>query len=217
MEQKPKEITDRQIYETTIGPVCMSKTEYAMYQEEMVKRIVNLHIYVDADACPVVGIVERTAEKYGIPVTLLCDTNHVLQSDYSEVIVVGAGADAVDYKLISICHKGDIAVSQDYGVAAMALGKSAYAIHQSGKWYTNDNIDRMLMERHLNKKARRSSRKNHIKGHTMSSGHRFCADRSGSGDPKKRAPEDDEHFSESFERMIRMAIQNREGENNGKE
>lgn len=39
MEQKPKEITDRQVYETSIGSVCMSKTEYAMYQEEMVKRI----------------------------------------------------------------------------------------------------------------------------------------------------------------------------------
>ena len=62
----------------------------------------------------------------------------------------------VDYKLISICHKGDIVVSQDYGVAAMALGKNAYAIHQSGKWYTNENIDQMLMERHLNKKARRA-------------------------------------------------------------
>lgn len=92
------------------------------------------------------------AEKYNIPTTLLCDTNHVLYSDYSEVIVVGAGADAVDYKLISICHKGDIVVSQDYGVAAMALGKGAYAIHQSGKWYTNENIDMMLMERHLNKR-----------------------------------------------------------------
>ena len=54
---------------------------------------------------------------------LVCDTNHILYSDYSEVIIVGAGADAVDYKLISICHKGD--VSQDYGVAAMALGKGA--------------------------------------------------------------------------------------------
>ena len=199
MEQEPKDVTDRQIYEISIGPVCMSKTEYAMYREEMAMRIGNLHIYVDADACPVVDIVERIAEKYGIPVTLLCDTNHVLQSDYSEVIVVGAGADAVDYKLISICHKGDIVVSQDYGVAAMALGKGAYAIHQSGKWYTNDNIDRMLMERQLNKKARRSSGKNHIKG------------------PNKRIPEEDEHFSESFEKMIHMAIQNREGENNGKE
>ena len=86
-------------------------------------------------------------------VTLLCDTNHILYSDYSEVVVVGAGADAVDYKLISICHKGDIVVSQDYGVAAMALGKGAYAIHQSGKWYTNENIDQMLMETALKQKS----------------------------------------------------------------
>jgi len=112
----------------------------------------KMQIFVDADACPVVAIIEKIAKENSVPVTLLCDTNHVLSLAYSEVVVVGAGADAVDYKLISICHKGDIVVSQDYGVAAMALGKGAYAIHQSGKWYTNDNIDQMLMERHLNKK-----------------------------------------------------------------
>ena len=146
-----------------------------------------MHVFIDADACPVVSIVENISKKYNIPVTLLCDTNHVLTSEYSEVIVVGAGADAVDYKLISICHRGDIVVSQDYGVAAMALGKGAFAIHQSGKWYTNDNIDQMLMERHLNKKARRNSHKNYIKG------------------PKKRTEEDDERFTQSFEKMIKMA------------
>lgn len=173
-----------------------------------------MQIFVDADACPVVGIVEAIAEKYNISATLLCDTNHVLYSDYSEVIVVGAGADAVDYKLISICHKGDIVVSQDYGVAAMALGKGAYAIHQSGKWYTDENIDRMLMERHLNKKARRSSHKNHMKGRTMSGGHRLCADRSGSGDQRKRTNEDDERFAQSFEKLVLMA-QAKEGEQNG--
>lgn len=146
-----------------------------------------MKIFVDADACPVVDIVEDVATKYNIPVTLLCDTNHVLTSDYSEVIVVGAGADAVDYKLISICHRGDIVVTQDYGVAAMALGKGAYAIHQSGKWYTDENIDQMLMERHLNKKARRASSRNHIKG------------------PRKRTEEDDQRFAESFEKLLRKA------------
>ncbi|MCI5621037.1 MAG: YaiI/YqxD family protein [Lachnospiraceae bacterium] len=147
-----------------------------------------MQIFVDADACPVVGIVEAVAQRYDVAVTLLCDTNHVLTSDYSEVVVVGAGADAVDYKLISFCHRGDIVVSQDYGVAAIALGKGAFAIHQSGKWYTNDNIDQMLMERHLNKKARRSSSKSHIKG------------------PRKRTEEDDHRFAESFEKMIRKAL-----------
>ena len=146
-----------------------------------------MKIFVDADACPVVDIVEDIATKYNIPVTLLCDTNHVLTSDYSEVIVVGAGADAVDYKLISICHRGDIVVTQDYGVAAMALGKGAYAIHQSGKWYTDENIDQMLMERHLNKKARRASSRNHIKG------------------PRKRTEEDYQRFAESFEKLLRKA------------
>ena len=134
--------------------------------------------------------------KYNISTTLLCDTNHMLYSDYSEVIVVGAGADAVDYKLISICHKGDVVVSQDYGVAAMALGKGAYAIHQSGKWYTNENIDQMLMERHLNKKARRSSHKNHMKG------------------PRKRTEEDDVRFAQSFEKLILMA-KSKEGAQSG--
>lgn len=146
-----------------------------------------MKIFVDADACPVVDIVEDIATKYNIPVTLLCDTNHVLTSDYIEVIVVGAGADAVDYKLISICHRGDIVVTQDYGVAAMALGKGSFAIHQSGKWYTNENIDQMLMERHLNKKARRASSRNHIKG------------------PRKRTEEDDQRFAESFEKLLRKA------------
>ena len=116
-----------------------------------------------------------------------------------------ADADAVDYKLISICHRGDIVVSQDYGVAAMALGKGSqgpvdlgfepteaerrpYAIRQSGKWYTNENIDQMLMERHLNKKVRRASGKKHLKG------------------PRKRTSGDDEHFRASFEKMIYMAM-----------
>ncbi|MEZ3472164.1 MAG: DUF188 domain-containing protein [Lachnospiraceae bacterium] len=99
-----------------------------------------MKIYVDADACPVVRIVEH-----------------------------------------------DIVVTQDYGVAAMALGKGAYAIHQSGKWYTDENIDQMLMERHLNKKARRASGKNHLRG------------------PKKRTPEDDMQFRQSFEKLLLMA------------
>ena len=148
-----------------------------------------MKIYVDADACPVVRIIETVARKYDVPCVLLCDTNHVLYSEYSEVIVVGAGADAVDFKLISLLSRGDICVSQDYGVAAMALGKGCYAIHQSGKWYTNENIDQMLMERHLAKKARRSTKKHHLKG------------------PAKRTPEDDQRFEESFEKMLRKALE----------
>ena len=72
--------------------------------------------------------------------------------------------------------------------AVLALGKGAFAIHQSGRWYTDENIDQMLMERHLNKKARRASHKNHMKG------------------PKKRTEEDDERFRQSFEKMVQKAV-----------
>lgn len=147
-----------------------------------------MRIYVDADACPVIPIVEQVAEKYNIAVTLLCDTNHVLDSDYSEVKVIGAGADAVDFALINLCRRNDIVVTQDYGVAAMALGKGAYAIHQSGKWYTDENIDQMLMERHLGRKARMVSGKNYLKG------------------PKKRTEENDVRFWHSFEELIKFAM-----------
>ena len=146
-----------------------------------------MQIFVDADACPVTRIVEQTARERGIPCSLLCDTNHVLSSDYSEIKIIGAGADAVDFALINLCHKGDIVVTQDYGVAAMALGKGAYAIHQSGRWYTNENIDRLLMERHMAKKARMGKGKHHLKG------------------PAKRTREDDDRFRESFEKLVEMA------------
>lgn len=148
-----------------------------------------MQIYVDADACPVVRQVENTAKKYNVKVTLLCDTNHVMQTDYSEVKIIGAGADAVDFALISMCHSGDIVVTQDYGVAAMALGKGAAAIHQSGRWYTDENIDQLLMERHMAKKARRASSRNHLKG------------------PAKRTRADDERFLESFQRLVEKMLQ----------
>lgn len=71
----------------------------------------------------------------------------------------------------------------------MTPGKGAYAIHQSGKWYTNENIDQLLMERHLSKKARRASKKSYLKG------------------PKKRTAEDNKHFEEAFLKMVQMAKQ----------
>ena len=147
-----------------------------------------IKILVDADACPVVNIVEKVAKKYQIPVILFCDTNHFLSSEYSEVKVIGAGADAVDFALLNHCNSGDIVVTQDYGVAAMILGKGAKGIHQSGKWYTNDNIDQMLMERHIAKSMRRASSKNHIKG------------------PRKRTKEDNDRFEASFEELIKSII-----------
>lgn len=147
------------------------------------------HILVDADACPVVRQVEAAARRHEIPMTLLCDEHHNMYSDYAQVRHVSSGPDAVDIALMNLCRRGDIVVTQDYGVAAMALGKGAYAIHHSGKRYTDDNIDMMLMERHLAKKARRASGKHHLHG------------------PAKFTEEDRQRFSAAFEALIAIAIQ----------
>ena len=147
-----------------------------------------MKILVDADACPVVAIVEKIAKAHNIPVTLFCDTNHIMYSDYSEVKTIGAGADAVDFALMNQCMRGDIVVTQDYGVAVMALDKGAYGIHQSGRWYTNDNIDQLLMERDICKKIRRSNSRSHMKG------------------PSKKTADDDRRFEESFEKLIQKYL-----------
>ena len=144
-----------------------------------------MRVIVDGDGCPAINIIEKLSKEYNIELIIYCDINHFITLNYGEVKIVDSGFQSVDMKVVNETIKGDIVVSQDYGVAAMALGKGCFAIHQSGKWYTNDNIDQMLMERHLAKKARRSSKKHHLKG------------------PAKRTIEDDQRFEESFEKMIR--------------
>ncbi|HHX12998.1 MAG TPA: YaiI/YqxD family protein [Clostridiales bacterium] len=152
-----------------------------------------MKILVDADACPVKEIIEDIAIKLEIPVIMLIDTSHILHSEYSQVVSVSQAPDAVDFALINRTDKGDIVVTQDYGVAAMALGKGAYAIHHNGKLYTDYNIDIMLMERDYAKKLRQSGKR--VKGHN-----------------KKRTRNQDLQFAETFEMLCKRASNG----NNGK-
>ena len=149
-----------------------------------------MRILVDADACPVKEIIESVAKEMKIPVIMLIDTSHILSSQYSEIISVSKAPDAVDFALINRTSKGDIVVTQDYGVAAMALGKGAYAIHPSGKIYTDRNIDVMLMERDIAKRCRRAGER--VKGHS-----------------KKRTSEDDSRFAEALVRLCKKALEDK--------
>ena len=143
-----------------------------------------MQIYVDADACPVKSIIEQVARENSIPVIMVIDTSHELTSSYSKILQVSQGKDSVDLVLINHAKKDDIVVTQDYGVASLALGKGCKAIHQSGLIYTNDNIDQLLMERHMSAKSRRTSKHHH-------------------GKIKKRTSEDDVRFEEQFRLLIR--------------
>ena len=145
-----------------------------------------MQILVDADACPVKQIIVRLAKQRNIPVTMLIDTSHELSDGYSRVITVDKQADSVDYALVRLLNRDDIVVTQDYGLAAMALGKGAKAVNQNGLIFTGKNIDRLLMERHIGQKVRRGG------GRTKG--------------PSKRTKEDDARFEAAFEQLLSWEI-----------
>jgi len=141
-----------------------------------------MRILVDADACPVKEIIVRHAKQRNIPVTMLIDTSHQLNDGYSTVITVDKQADSVDFALMGLLACEDVVVTQDFGLAAMVLGKGARAVNQNGLVYTNDNIDKLLMERHIGAKIRRGG------GRTKG--------------PAKRTKEDNERFEAAFLKLL---------------
>ena len=115
-----------------------------------------MKIFIDADGCPVVDIAVRTAKKNGIECTIICDTSHSIRRDGAETIIVDKGADSADFRLVNLVGEGDIAVTQDYGLAAMCLSKKAVVLNQDGKRYTEENISGLLEFRAVSAKIRRS-------------------------------------------------------------
>lgn len=141
-----------------------------------------MKILIDADGCPVVSLTVQEAAAQKIPVVIFCDTAHQFNLNGVTVITVDKGADAVDFVLVNQVQKGDIVITQDYGLAAMVLSKGGRAISQDGMIYHNENIDGLLFSRHLSKKMRESGQR--VKG------------------PAKRRQNDDDRFMEQLRRML---------------
>ncbi len=118
-----------------------------------------MKIFVDADACPVKEIIVDIAKNFGLEVYMYFDTSHIYEDGYSHVFTVDKQSDSADFAIINKMTEGDVCVTQDYGLAAMVIGKKCYAINQNGFQYTNDNIDQMLFRRHISKKLRQAGKK----------------------------------------------------------
>lgn len=114
-----------------------------------------MKIIIDADACPVYKEAVEVCKERNIHCILVCDYNHELKSDYAEVVVTDKGKDSADFKVVSMLQKGDLIITQDYGLAALVISKEAHAMHHSGTIYTKENIDKLLFERFLSAKVRR--------------------------------------------------------------
>lgn len=141
-----------------------------------------MKIIVDADACPknVLRICKNTGGRYAVPVWTVASFNHVIESDHH--IVVDGDSQAADLKIINLTQAGDLVVTQDWGLAAMVLGKGAAALGPGGREYRSGQMDFMLEERELKARLRRSG------GRTKG--------------PKKRTADNDRDFATALDRLL---------------
>lgn len=115
-----------------------------------------MKIYVDADSCPVKELIFSVANEHRVEVVMVMSLAHWSnQNDRGHTVYVDNQFQAADIYLMNILQKGDILITQDYGLAAVALGKEARVLSPRGKEFTNDNIDGLLMRRHLEAKIRK--------------------------------------------------------------
>ena len=146
-----------------------------------------MQILIDADGCPVVDIAVAVARKFQVPCGIFCDTAHEFYRDGAETFVFDKGADSVDFALANRVQKGDIVITQDYGLASMCLAKGAGVLHQDGWAYTADNIDALLFSRHESRKYRASG------GRTKG--------------PAKRKQEQDHAFRQALTALLQQTVQ----------
>jgi hypothetical protein len=114
-----------------------------------------MKILVDADACPVIKIVEKLACEFNLELIIFADIYHNIEIGYGKLIQVDKGFQAVDMNIANGCQKNDIVITQDYGLASLVLGRGALVLNYDGQHFTKENIDYLLMKRHLYAKIRR--------------------------------------------------------------
>ncbi|MEN6566713.1 MAG: DUF188 domain-containing protein [Veillonellales bacterium] len=146
-----------------------------------------MKIVVDADACPknVLQLCIKFGKKYKIPVWTVASFNHNISSDHH--VIVGSASQEADIKVINLTEAGDIIITQDWGLAAMALGKPAYCLSPVGREYRADNIEFLMEEREIKAKFRRSG------GRTKG--------------PSKRTGKDDQNFTAGLQQIIDRIIE----------
>ncbi len=152
-------------------------------------------IYIDADACPVISESLDIARAHNVPVVIAGNSTqnlsrHIRKKDprdekegfWVDTLTVSVGADSADFAIVERLSSNDIVVTQDIGLAAMALGRGASALGVRGLPYTRSTIDMALEMRHVEKKIRRQG------GRTRG--------------PSVFTDDDRETFSRSLERLL---------------
>ncbi len=79
---------------------------------------------------------------------MFTDVNHVIEDTYSSIVMVDQGRDSVDFTIANSVKEGDVVITQDYGVAAVALSKGAVILNQNGMEFNSWNIERLIVTPH---------------------------------------------------------------------
>ena len=107
-----------------------------------------MHIYIDADACPVKDEVYRVAARYGLSTTVVSNSFIAIpRSTRIARMIVDAGPDVADDWIAERCGPGDVVITQDIPLADRALKAGAQAINNKGAPYTADSIGSALASR----------------------------------------------------------------------
>ena len=145
-----------------------------------------MRIFIDGDGCPVKSEVIRVADAFKLAVTIIVDINHEISIEGVEVVTVDQGFDSADMAILSRMSQGDVVVTNDIGLASLALGKKGWAMDANGRELNHMNIDRLLFERHMHKEIRQA--KGRHKG------------------PKKRQKTANVAFEQAFNLLVRRAL-----------
>ncbi|MCD6587276.1 MAG: YaiI/YqxD family protein [Candidatus Fermentibacteraceae bacterium] len=109
-----------------------------------------LHIFVDADACPVKQEVFKVAKRYGLKVTLVSNSwMRIPASSWLDLVVVDKGADVADDWIVEHVGVNDIVISGDIPLASRCIKKGAQVLGNTGRPFTEDNIGNALSLRNL--------------------------------------------------------------------
>jgi len=111
---------------------------------------------VDADACPVRRETERVARHFGVEVRYFANSSQVGIGKAGAHHRLVEGPDGADFAILAVCSARDVVVTDDVGLATIALSRGAAVISSRGKRYRNAEMATRLYLRHLARKARRA-------------------------------------------------------------
>jgi uncharacterized protein YaiI (UPF0178 family) len=114
-----------------------------------------MKILVDADGCPksVLHLCIKAGRQFGIPVWSVASFDHNIESDHH--VVVGDASQEADIKIMNMTDEGDVVITQDWGLAAIVLGKRAKCLSPTGREFRSDKIEFLLEERETKARFRR--------------------------------------------------------------